>query len=315
MTQAVLPLEDEVVAPVRNVYCGSCSWTDPTLLKAKTFYPKAAKTSEDRLRYYASHFPLVEVDATYYAPPSLENCQRWAERAPAGFLFNIKVYGALTHHPVLVRSLPVPIRELLPPAEAQKARVYLSSMPEQAQAALWELHVSALKPLAAQEKLGALLFQFPYWFTRTSKNQDYLRSLKDRLPWRLAVEFRGGGWMEEKSRGETLRLLEELGYAYVIVDEPQGFKSSTPTVWAQTSELAMLRFHGRNAQMWEAKVKTTAERFNYLYRDDELAPFADKAAELSRSSEQVHVLYNNNYGDYPIRNARQMARLLKERIL
>jgi uncharacterized protein YecE (DUF72 family) len=314
MTQQSLALPDEVVAKVRNVYCGSCSWTDPTLLKARTFYPKAAKTSEDRLRYYASHFPLVEVDSTYYAPPSEENCKRWAERAPAGFLFNFKAYGALTHHPVLVRSLPPELRAQLPSEAQTQSRVYLSALPAPAQEGLWEVHRTALQPLAEQDKLGAVLFQFPYWFTRNAKNQDYLRELKDRLPWRIAVEFRGGGWMDERARGATLGLLQELGYAYVIVDEPQGFKSSTPTVWAQTSELTMLRFHGRNAEMWEAKVKTTAERFNYLYRDEELAPFADKAAELSKSSEQVHVLYNNNYGDYPIRNARQMARLLQERL-
>ncbi len=305
-------LPEEKVPPLRNIYCGTCSWTDPTLLKAKTFYPKGAKTSEDRLRYYADHFPLVEVDATYYSPPTEENCQRWAERSPPGFLFNIKAFGALTHHPALVKALPPDIRALIP--EGTAPRVYLSGMPQAAQDALWALHETALQPLAKADKLGCVLFQFPYWFTRSSKNIEYLRALAGRLPWRLAVEFRGGGWMNADAQGKTLDLLEELKMAYVIVDEPQGFKSSTPTVFAQTTELAMLRFHGRNAEMWEAKVKTTPERFNYLYRDEELAPFADKTVELAKTSEQVHVLYNNNYGDYPIRNARQMAALLRERL-
>ena len=62
---------------------GTASWTDRTLLESRAFYPKSAKTAADRLRYYARHFPVVEVDATYYALPSARNAAAWAERTPA----------------------------------------------------------------------------------------------------------------------------------------------------------------------------------------------------------------------------------------
>ena len=75
----------------------------------------------------------------------------------------------------------------------------------------------------------------------------------------------------------------------------------------------MVRFHGRNLSTWEARVKTTPERFNYLYSDEELRPWASEALKLSQDADAVHVLWNNNYRDYPIRNARQFAALLLER--
>jgi uncharacterized protein YecE (DUF72 family) len=310
--QLTFGMESSPGKPIRNIYYGTCSWTDPTLLQSKAFYPSTVTSAAARLSFYAQAFPLVEVDSTFYAPPSEENAIRWAQRTPNGFLFNIKAYGLLTHHAVAVRSLPLEIRRMLKIDEEAKTRIYMHELPTGAQLIIWEMHVQALQPLAQANKLGALLLQFPYWFFFSRRHMDYLREASDRLPWRLAIEFRGGQWMEEDNRRATLSLLEELGLTYVIVDEPQGFKSSTPPVVAVTSELAMLRFHGRNRKTWEAPVKTTAERFNYLYNDEELKPWAIETTKLSKDAEMVHVLWNNNYRDYPIRNARQFAELLKE---
>jgi uncharacterized protein YecE (DUF72 family) len=310
--QLTLELTNPGARPIRNIYYGTCSWTDPTLLKAGTFYPRSVNSAEERLRFYAQSFPIVEVDSTFYSPPSEENSVRWAHRTPPGFIFNIKAYGLLTRHAVQVRSLPAEIRQPLTASGLDKPRVYMHELPKEARELIWKMHVSALQPLASAHKLGAVLLQFPYWFFYSRKHMDYLREASDRLPWRLAVEFRGGQWMEEENRASSLRLLEQLGLSYVIVDEPQGFKSSTPPVVAQTAELAVMRFHGRNLSTWEAQVKTTAERFKYLYSDEELKPWAAEAASLSKQAEALHVLWNNNYADYPIRNARQFAKLLRE---
>jgi uncharacterized protein YecE (DUF72 family) len=172
------------------------------------------------------------------------------------------------------------------------------------------MHEEALRPLAAAHKLGCVLFQFPPWFRATRSNRDYLRSLPDRLPWRMAVEFRGGGWMEEKHEPETLGLLEELGLTYVVVDEPQGFKSSTPPVIASTAPLAMIRFHGRNAETWEKRGISAAERFSYLYSEEELREWVGPARELAARADQLHVLMNNCHRDYGVRNARELGMLL-----
>lgn len=310
--QLSFKLDASAGKPIRNIYYGTCSWTDPTLIQSRAFYPTGVSSAEERLRFYAQAFPLVEVDSTFYAPPSEENAIRWARRTPEGFLFNIKAYGLLTHHAVAVRSLPLEIRRMLSVDPEEKKRIYMHELPAGAQQIIWDMHVHALQPLAQANKLGAVLLQFPYWFYFSRKHMDYLREASERLPWRLAIEFRGGQWMEEKNRAATLAFLEKLGLTYVIVDEPQGFKSSTPPLVASTSELAMVRFHGRNLETWEAPVKTTAERFNYLYNDDELRPWARETARLSEQAEMVHVLWNNNYRDYPIRNARQFAALLQE---
>jgi uncharacterized protein YecE (DUF72 family) len=108
---------------------------------------------------YASVFPIVEVDATYYGLPSERNAHLWVERSPPGFLFNIKAFGLFTHHPVTVGRLPEAVKELLPQSAAEKNRVYLSDVPHEAQTLIWEMQVQALAPLAAAGKLGCMLFQ------------------------------------------------------------------------------------------------------------------------------------------------------------
>jgi uncharacterized protein YecE (DUF72 family) len=284
------------------------------LLASKRFYPSGAHSAADRLRFYAERFPLVEVDSTYYALPSERNSTLWVERTPPHFVFNIKAFGLLTHHPVEVRSLPGSVRELLPRAALDKKRLYPKDLPEPANELVWSAFESALRPLADAGKLGAILFQFPRWFVRSRQNVDYLRELRERMPYRIAVEFRGGLWMDEGRGERTLGLLEELGMTYVVVDEPQGFKSSTPPVVASTSsELAMVRFHGHNADTWEKPGLTAAERFRYLYSEEELGKWVGPARELAREAKHVHLLMNNCYQDYGVRNAGQLAGLLGRR--
>jgi uncharacterized protein YecE (DUF72 family) len=300
--------------PVDNIYYGTSSWTDKTLIASKRFYPSTASSPEERLRFYADRFPLVEVDSTYYALPSERNAALWAERSPPHFVFNVKAYGLLTQHPVAAKSLPPEVREQLPDQALDKKRLYPKDLPEKAQELVWATFESALGPLTAAGKLGAVLFQFPRWFTNNKRNRDYLRALGERLSMRIAVEFRGGGWMDPDRRQRTLAMLEELGLAYVVVDEPQGFKSSTPPVVACTSpDLAAIRFHGQNAETWEKPGLTAAERFRYLYSEEELERWVKPARELAQQATQLHVLMNNCYQDYGVRNASQLAALLARR--
>jgi uncharacterized protein YecE (DUF72 family) len=297
--------------PVANIYYGTSSWTDRTLLASKRFYPSSASSAADRLRFYAERFPLVEVDSTYYALPSERNAALWIERTPQHFVFNVKAFGLFTGHPVSERSLPAAVKERLPESVREKARIYRKDLPKEVDGLVWDMFESALRPLADAGKLGAILFQFPHWFVRSRRNFDYLRELGERFPYRVAVEFRGGGWMEEAKRESTLAQLEELGMAYVVVDEPQGFRSSTPPVAACTSpELAFIRFHGHNAETWEKPGLTAAERFRYLYDEEELRAWVKPAQELSGQAKQLHILMNNCYEDYGVRNAAQIATML-----
>lgn len=294
-----------------RILVGACSWTDPTLIACGRFYPAGVTSSEARLRYYAEQFGIVEVDSTYYAPPSPRNSELWAARTPDGFVFNIKAFGLLTHHPAAVGRLPRWLRDALPREAQGRQTVYSKDVSPEVMEGIWDLHREALEPLAAAGKLGAVLFQFPPWFVPSRENRSYLSDLPGRLPWPLAVEFRGGGWMDDESAAaRTLRLLEEVGLTYVTVDEPQGFPNSTPPLAAATAPLAMIRLHGRNADTWRVKSGASSDRFRYLYGDAELEEWVSRAHELAERADTVHVLFNNNYEDWGMQNARRMAHLL-----
>src|SRR5205814_1839208 len=81
-----------------NILVGNSSWTDKSLIDSGCFYPASARTPEDRLRYYASQFPIVEIDSSYYGIPIEQNARLWVERTPPEFVFNIKTYRLFTRH-------------------------------------------------------------------------------------------------------------------------------------------------------------------------------------------------------------------------
>jgi uncharacterized protein YecE (DUF72 family) len=293
------------------VLVGTSSWTDPTLLKSG-WYPREARTPELRLQYYASQFPIVEVDSSYYALPAEKTARLWVERTSAGFVFNIKAFSLFTRHPAQVRALPRDIRDALPQKAREKARVYEKDIPEDLKKEIWKRFEDALLPLDSAGKLGLVLFQFPEWFLPSSDSRDYILSCKESLPqYRLAIEFRNGSWLSETNRERTLSFLRENNLVYTCVDEPQGFRSSVPPVAQATSDIAVIRFHGRNKESWERKDISVAERFQYLYSTAELEEWGPPIQHLASGTKQLHVLFNNCYADYGVRNARDMQGLAR----
>jgi len=299
--------------PKGEVLVGISSWTEPTLIKRGNFYPKGVSSAEGRLKYYASQFPIVEVDSSYYFPPSERNSALWVERTPKDFTFNIKAYSLLTEHPTKIDSLYKEVREALPAELLEKKNVYRQKVPPELMDQVWSRFREALMPLHSAGKLGAVLFQFPQWFVIGRNSKDYLLECKERLPdYRIAVEFRHKSWMEQRNQEETLSFLKEHDLPYVCVDMPQGFDSSLPPVAAATStDLAMIRFHGRDPEIWEKKTKTAAERFRYEYKEKELQEWAPKVEALAAEAKETHVVMNNCYENYAVKNARQLADLLE----
>ena len=297
-----------------NVLVGISSWTERTLIKESDFYPSGAKTAEGRLQFYASQFPIVEVDSTYYFPPSERNAILWLERTPKDFTFNIKAYSLLTNHPTKRESLYADLREELPKELEKKRNLYREQLPEDAVEQVWQRFHDALMPLHSAGKLGAVLFQFPQWFVIARKNKEYVLECRDRLKdFRIAVEFRHKSWLEERNREETIGFLEENGLPFVCVDMPQGFDSSLPPIAVATSkDLAMVRFHGRDPKAWTTKSETAAERFRYEYKEKELREWVPKIKDLSQQARETHVLMNNCYRDYAVNNARELRSLLEE---
>nr|WTA70549.1 DUF72 domain-containing protein [Micromonospora sp. NBC_00855] len=285
-----------------DILVGTASWTDRTLLDSG-WYPQTADTPEKRLAYYARQFPLVEVDATYYSPPAEATARLWAERTPAGFTFNIKAFSLLTGHPTRVSAL---YKDLRP--ETDKKNVYPDDLPAQSYEEVWTRFLSALDPLVEAGKLGALLFQFPPWFTIKRANKQYLLEVAKRCaPLRPVYEFRHASWFDGDNADETLAFLREHKLPYVCVDMPQGHRSSLPPVLAATADLAVMRFHG-HSDKWTSK--DIHEKFGYHYSKRELADWAPKLRELADQAGQTHVLMNNCYRDYAQTNAKTLAGLL-----
>ncbi|MFE9190002.1 DUF72 domain-containing protein [Micromonospora sp. NPDC007208] len=285
-----------------DILVGTASWTDRTLLDSG-WYPQTADTPEKRLAYYARQFPLVEVDATYYSPPAEATARLWAERTPAGFTFNVKAFSLLTGHPTRVSAL---YKDLRP--ETEKKNVYPDDLPAQSYEEVWTRFLSALDPLVEAGKLGALLFQFPPWFTIKRANKQYLLEVAKRCaPLRPVYEFRHASWFDGDNADETLAFLREHKLPYVCVDMPQGHRSSLPPVLAATADLAVMRFHG-HSDKWTSK--DIHEKFGYHYSKRELADWAPKLRELADEAGQTHVLMNNCYRDYAQTNAKTLAGLL-----
>jgi uncharacterized protein YecE (DUF72 family) len=296
--------------PVR---VGTSSWTDPTLVRDTNFYPVGASSAEERLRYYSSIFPVVEVDSTFYAPPARQVANAWAERTPDDFRFEIKAFGLFTGHPVRRETMWSDLRDAVLPEHAEKKNLYATHLEPDALDEAWRRFEASLGPLRSAGKLGAVVFQWPPWFTAKRANRRTLEELPARLPdIRIAVEFRHASWLQEGDRDRTLDLLSALGLTYVVVDEPQGFATSVPPVVAATGDLAIVRFHGRNAENWQRKGITAAERFRYLYETDELKEWVGPLRELDDQVQETHALMNNCYQDYGVRNAYDLANLLGE---
>lgn len=295
-----------------RVLVGTCSWTDATLVKETDWYPRRSMKAAERLAYYASRFPVVETDSTYYFPPTPELATSWVERTPPGFTMNVKAYSLLTGHPTFPHSLWPDLQDEVVPEHRDKRRLYPKHLSAAALDEVWQRFEHAIMPLHTAGKLGAVLLQYPRWFGPKESNREEIRAARRRLPdFPLCVEFRNGSWLQGDECERTFEFLESVGLSFVCVDEPAGFPSSVPPVVAATSELAVVRFHGRNTETWEQETPTAALRFRYLYSRSELEEWVPKISELAESARDVHVLMNNCYRDQAVVNGAQLAALLR----
>jgi uncharacterized protein YecE (DUF72 family) len=296
----------------RRVRVGIAAWTEATLVKPGVFYPAGVSSAEERLRYYASRFTLTEVDSTYYALPTRQMAELWAERTPDDFVFNVKAHALMTDHPTETKRLPKALREALPPEQADKARLYAKDLPPEIIDEVWRLFREALEPLHASGKLGVVLLQFPRWFLPSRANADALVAARERLgglP--IAVEFRHRSWLTGRMAERTPEFLSEHDIPMVIVDAPPGMKSSVPATPIVTSgRLAIVRLHGRREETWEERNEIVSERYRYLYDEAELTEWVQPVLDVSAQVPDTHVIFNNCYGNYAPTNAIEFSALL-----
>lgn len=290
---------------------GSASWTDKSLIACGRFYPADCRSPEARLRHYATQFPLVEVDSSYYGIPDPANAVRWAERTPPGFTFNVKAFRLFTGHATPPVVLHKDLQQALGPAPPKS--LYYHSTPAEIRDELWRRFHDALQPLRAAGKLGAVHFQFAPWVTRNRAGLAHLTHCVERMPGDLlSVEFRHQSWFEGERAERTLDLERELGVVHTIVDAPQGFANTVPCVWAVTNpKLALLRLHGRNTGTWNIRSETSSSRFDWWYAADELAAMVPEVLHIASQVRHMDIVFNTNNEDQGQVNAKLMRELLR----
>ena len=297
-----------------DVRVGTAGWTDKTLTASGVFYPSQVKTPEDRLRYYASRFSLVEADMGFYAIPDRSLTERWVERTPADFVFNVKAHALMTGHATDIARLPKLLQDAIPPESVKGSRVYAKDLPLEVRDQVWRLFRDAMEPLHRTGKLGAILLQFAPWIRpnrSTPQMLDRARAQLGDLP--IAVEFRHPTWLAPRLRERLWAQLRDHDMTYVVADTPPGTETSLPIVPAITTpDLAIVRLHGRRSEMWGAREATVLEKYRYLYDRGELEDWLSLILELAEEAERVHVVFNNCYANYGTTNALEMGDLLAE---
>lgn len=242
----------------------------------------------DKLYTYSSHFPVVEVDTSFYAIPTATQFQKWVSKTPNDFSFVIKAYQGITGH---------------------DRKVYTNAeMKEMIQQLL-----DAIRPVQEAGKLNCLLFQFPPWFKPNTQNIGKLKKIKKWLgdvP--SAIEFRNRKWYEPYE-AETVAFLQKEGWIHVICDEPQAGEGSIPIVMRPTSDHILIRFHGRNVYGWNnnGQEDWRKVRFLYRYNEQELEEWKEHILELQQQAKSITILFNNNSGGDAHDNAKQLMNKLE----
>jgi uncharacterized protein YecE (DUF72 family) len=245
-------------------------------------YPPGTKSGE-MLDLYAQHFTTVEIDATYYRVPGASTFESMARRTPAGFRFAAKLPGTGTH---------------LPDAAATRVHEDVLQLRQN------------VAPLIDAGKFACFLAQFPNSFRPNAATRSYLEALREELDdVALVAEFRHREWQTN----QTLELLRALHIGLVNVDEPR-FKTLPRASSDVTSDIAYIRFHGRNAADWWRGSNVT--RYDYSYRPDEVAPWADRIVDIVADPgvREVYAYFNNHARGQSVRNAEMFEEMLRERL-
>ena len=241
-------------------------------------------------------------------PPCEEQAGLWVDRTLPDFVFNIKAFSLLTGHPTRRKAPPEDLLDEVALEHRDKERFYASHLSADGQAEVWRRFRDALLPLDLAGKLGAVLLQYPEWFTPRRSSREELQAVRDRLGgYQVCVEFRNAAWLAtDRDRDRTLGLLRDHDLSPGLRRHAPGLPLLGPPIADATSPaLSVVRFHGRDPEAW--KKKTVGERFRYLYTEKEPAEWVPKIGHLADTGREVHILMNNCFRDQAVTNARQLA--------
>lgn len=265
------------------ILIGLTGWGDHDSL-----YPDK-QASKNKLQTYSRHFPIVEIDSSFYAMQPARNYAKWIEETPEDFSFVVKAYQGMTGH--------------------MRGEIPFESPDE-----MFTAFKQSIVLLLEAGKLKTVLFQYPPWFNCQKKNVDMLLYTKEKMgdiP--CAIEFRNQTWFEPHMQEKTLSFMRRANWIHTICDEPQAGIGSVPAVLQPTHpELTLVRLHGRNVHGWinNGQSHWRAVRCLYRYNEAELKEWANHIQELHKSTKEVCVLFNNNSGGDAADNAKQLMDIL-----
>jgi uncharacterized protein YecE (DUF72 family) len=288
-----------------KILVGTASWSDPGFVER--WYPKKMPAGE-RLRWYAHHFELVEVNSTFYSVPETRMVERWCAVTPGDFTFDVKLHQLFSFH-----STPA---KLLPPDLQRRAEMdpkgKVKSTPDLREALL-EIFLRSVSIIRNAEKLGVLLLQLSPAFSPRKHQLSELEPLIETLSgYDVAIEFRNRNWAVGDQLDSTIDFVQKHRAIFVNVDAPASdhFTVMPSDVDEVTDpKAAYLRLHGRNAKAYVTG-KTVAARFDYDYSDKEIAEVADRSRKLAQEARELHVIFNNNNLDYAPRAALRLRKAL-----
>lgn len=288
-----------------KILVGTASWSDPGFVER--WYPKKLPAA-GRLPWYAQHFDLVEVNSTFYSVPELRMVERWCAATPDDFTFDIKLHQLFSFHSTPLKLLPPDLQNRVETDTNGKVKPT-----RDAQESLLEIFLRATALFRSAGKLGVLLLQLSPAFSPRKHELTELEPLIEGLQYyELAMEFRNRNWVIGDQLKSTIDFVRNHGAIFVNVDAPPSdhftvMRSDVNEV--TNSKLAYLRLHGRNARAYITG-KTVAARFDYDYKDREIAEVAERSRKLATEARDVHVIFNNNNLDYAPRSAIRLRKAL-----
>ncbi|WP_277585617.1 DUF72 domain-containing protein [Psychrobacillus antarcticus] len=246
-------------------------------------------STKERLQDYSAHFPIVELDAAFYAIQPKKNSLKWIKETPDNFQFVVKAYQGITGH----------LRGDFP----------FDSIDE-----MFELYRQSILPFKEAGKLSMILAQFPPWFKCNKESVEYIRKVREELKdFEVVIEFRHQSWYAPEYKASTLQFLRENHLHHSVCDEPQAGDGSIPLVPVATSNKVLVRLHGRNTYGWVNpgnNVKWREVRYLYDYNNEELSSIKNVCEHLEKQAKEVVVLFNNNSGGHAANNAKAFQRML-----
>ena len=291
------------------IYVGTASWTDPEFIKAGWYPPEVKNDAAARLRYYADHFPMVEVNATFYALPSIRTVENWTDRTPDGFRFVVKAHQVISGP----SQRPVAAAGALAHAAVRRATRAGASRARRASCVTRRSTRCSRRSARWAASSRPSCCQLPPSVACGDAQRAEVARIIGRLaPVRVAVEFRHRSWVTGAAREATMAMLAERDAAYVCVDAPRTDAISAmpppdrgdlPGARVPAAARAQRRRPGRAR-------RSVAERFNYRYSAAELEEFIAPVAQMSKRVEDVIVVFNNNAEDYALRNAGEFQRMI-----